>query len=875
MTLRTVIAVLLTLAFATSLGAADAKEKKNKKDAAKAEGKDTSTPHVDVIFPAGAQRGATLDVLVTGLHLATATEVRVSGDGVTAKLGGLADSGPEKSDSARQRVETGQPVEKKDTLKLTLTVAAGAELGTRDVRIITPGGVSNRYRFTVGQLREIAKVRPNTKPAIAQALGELPVLVNGQIVGGEADYYRFSAKAGRTVVCELDGRKLLPYIPDAVPGWLQAVLTLYDADGRPIASDDSFRTDPDPVLIFKAPKDGEYLLEVRDAIYRGREDFVYRLSVGELPFITDLSPTGGARGTTTRVKLTGVNLDKAEIDVPLAADAPAVTLVGTTSGGLATNLKPFAAGDFPESGEVEENDLPAKATRLKAPCTVNGRIDKPGDADYFVFSAGAKETLVLEIAARKLDSPLDSLLVLFNDKGQELARNDDAPDETAPLVTHPADSQLVYAFPAAGDYLVRVTDTQGKGGGEFAYRLTVRAPKPDFSLRIAPDNVRIAPGDTAVLTAMALRRDGFDGVIGLSVDGLPKGFSARGGVIPAKETEARFTVTAPEDAPVELVMPAVTGTAEIDGKPVAHRAAPSEEVMQAFSYIHRVPTQEMLMAVVKPSAFTVNTDLAADKVVEIPQGGEAEVSVSCRREEDTKGVIRLAADKPPRGVNVSASAIAAGDTKASVKIHATGAVGTETTVVLTGALTDGKNTITRFAPIVPVRIVAWRPPELADAEGLEMQGGWSVDVMWSRAAKLTTTPDRARGRVLETTCENDEPKKLAVILLQHMDLSKFGRVEMFVAHTSDKPIQVAVEFGAGSDWKMHETPSVEVAPGKDFTKISFRLDGADFKSEASGWKHDQKMPAGGVVDKMILVVDGLSKDVVVKFDGIKFAPAAP
>src|SRR5208283_2109058 len=92
-------------------------------------------------------------------------------------------------------------------------------------------------------------------------------------------------------------RELLPYLADAVPGWLQAVLTLYDARGKELEYEADFRFHPDPVLLFKIPSDGEYVLEIRDALYRGREDFVYRIAVGELPFVTSIFPLGGRAGT--------------------------------------------------------------------------------------------------------------------------------------------------------------------------------------------------------------------------------------------------------------------------------------------------------------------------------------------------------------------------------------------------------------------------------------------------------------------------------------------------------------------------------------------------------------------------------------------------
>jgi hypothetical protein len=46
-------------------------------------------------------------------------------------------------------------------------------------------------------------------------------------------------------------------------------------------------------LHFSVPKGGEYTIEIRDALYRGREDFVYRIAIGELPFVTSAFPLGG------------------------------------------------------------------------------------------------------------------------------------------------------------------------------------------------------------------------------------------------------------------------------------------------------------------------------------------------------------------------------------------------------------------------------------------------------------------------------------------------------------------------------------------------------------------------------------------------------
>ena len=106
----------------------------------------------------------------------------------------------------------------------------------------------------------------------------------------------------------------------------------------------------------------------------------------------------------------------------------------------------------------------------------------------------------------------------------------------------------MYTFPAAGDYLLRIKDIQQHGGPEYAYRLTVAPPRPDFLLRVSPDTPRLTKGDTAVLTVKALRLDGFWGDIGLAVQNLPPGYVVGGGVIPAGQERDGFRSLLPATA---------------------------------------------------------------------------------------------------------------------------------------------------------------------------------------------------------------------------------------------------------------------------------------------------------------------------------------
>ena len=69
-------------------------------------------------------------------------------------------------------------------------------------------------------------------------------------------------------------------------------------------------------------------------------------------------------------------------------------------------------------------------------------------------------------------------------------------------------------------------DTQGKGGPDYAYRLRISHPQPDFELRVTPSSINARAGATVPVTVYALRRDGFSGEIALKLKDAPAGFIA-------------------------------------------------------------------------------------------------------------------------------------------------------------------------------------------------------------------------------------------------------------------------------------------------------------------------------------------------------------
>ena len=376
-----------------------------------------SAPRIGYIYPAGSRQGAELDLVVGGRNLQGITTAYVSGSGVQTFAFGYG------------TVETAVPAIA-ETVTVRVTIAADAEPGQRELRLETPAGLTNPLVFTVGQLPEFRE-KPGKAAPQAEMSVALPAILNGRIMPGEVDRYRFPARKGERLVFSAAARELVPYLPDAVPGWFQAVLALYDAQGNELAYADDFRFIRIPILYYEVPQDGQYVIEIRDALYRGREDFVYRLAAGELPCITSIFPLGGKAGDKTSVELQGWNLPVTGLvpGFPEAGRASAVrpqdawralraaagladrrgVVVQARNRCPARNRSPTACrlrwARCPKALDQEPNNAAASPQPVTLPLVVNGRIDPPGDWDVFRFPGRAGDQIVAEVQARRLQLP--------------------------------------------------------------------------------------------------------------------------------------------------------------------------------------------------------------------------------------------------------------------------------------------------------------------------------------------------------------------------------------------------------------------------------------------------------------------------------------
>lgn len=507
-------------------------------------------PAVNAPAPVSVQRGQTVELTLTGGSLAGVTSVALAandGSALTAEMVKPAEGQP--------------PADNQAMLKLT--ASSEATPGARELRLVSPTGVSNPVQVWVDQYPVVADAEPNNVPDAAQRV-TLPAVLTGRIeASGDADLYRFPATKGQQLVFNVHAAR--------AGSPLDANILIYDAaSGRELAANnDTFGADP--FIAFTAPADGEYALEIRDLQYRGGGDYAYRIEAGAIPFVQSLSPVSGRRGTVVDVKAVGFNLGDAGIvrlDLTHARGGSIPVRVRTAAG--LSNEVPFVVTELPHRAEVEPNDDAKTATPVAVPSDLSGVIGTPNDVDYFRFKLEHPTRVLVEAVARRLGSPLDPLLTLHGADGGVMATNDDAAG---------ADPRIGRDLPP-GEYLVAIRDLGFNGSPAHAYRLALQptltpadAPTQDFSIRLQPDAPRVSrDGHTKLWCDVG--RLNFPADVALAVEGLPPGVTLASPATSPAVTSGLLMLAAAPDAPLGTFPITVKASALLDGEIVTRTAQP-------------------------------------------------------------------------------------------------------------------------------------------------------------------------------------------------------------------------------------------------------------------------------------------------------------
>lgn len=478
-------------------------------------------PQLNYLFPAGGQRGTSVEVTADGTFAKWPAEVWVDRDGVRTLAG-----------------------EKKGVLNVVID--EGAEAGVYWLRVYDEEGASVLRPFIVGNLPEAPETEPNDDPTKPQPLDDAAIVVNGKFnKRGDVDTYAVELEAGQTVVASIEAHETL-----VSP--LDAILQITNREGFVLEQNDDGRG-LDPLLVFEVPDSGTYLIRAfcfpskpnSTIDFADGEDHVYRLTITTGGFLDHTLPLAVPAGQPTEVRAVGWNIPEAARSVTIDAQADARD-VAIAHPQVAGSMR-LPAVDVPV---VLENDADAPR-RLELPTVVSGRIATAREVDEFILPGKQGQKLTLTLESRSLGLPLDAVLQVASAAGEEVQKVDD--------VSTQRDPTLEFTPAADGDFTLRVFDLHHRGGPRFVYRLRAEVARPDFRLTIAGGEFVITPGKPLEIPVSVVRIGGFaeeieiaavelpPGVTATPVKSLPKGDSAK---------TVKLVITAAEEAasgPIRIV----------------------------------------------------------------------------------------------------------------------------------------------------------------------------------------------------------------------------------------------------------------------------------------------------------------------------------
>lgn len=531
-----------------------------------------SYPMLMSVKPSAVQIGQTTEHEVTARYtLFGASRVIVSGDGVTGEV-----IPPEKPPEAKP----GEARPAMPKIRVKFTVAPDAVPGVRDFRVITPMGASTVAQIVVGRDPIVVDTGANDSLDKAQVIA-VPATVCGTIEKAEdIDCFKFKLDAPTALTFSVRSRRL-QYRYHDMQQQVDPIITVRNAMGSTLATSDNYFAG-DPLLHHKFDQPGEYILEIRDVRYQGRDEWVYAVEVSDRPYVTQAYPLSVAPGAENKVSLVGFHLPAdPTVAVSLPANVPAgLRWVSPRVGGQPTNE--FGVVVTPLASVTEaaaDNNAIATAQPVTLPAAINGRIETAGDIDCFAFEAKKGETYSFDVYARRAMSGLDPIARILNDKGAALVENDDARVERVNV----SDSWIEnWAAPADGKYFLEIRDLHLRGGTEFPYVVLATRSQPYFELELDTDKTLLAPGISAPFYVRVNRKNGFAGDVQLAVEGLPPGVTATAGRILAMGIDGCIILTAAADAPAGAANIRVTGTATHGTGPEAKTLSAVASTLQEY-----------------------------------------------------------------------------------------------------------------------------------------------------------------------------------------------------------------------------------------------------------------------------------------------------
>jgi len=590
-----------------------------------------ASPSLGSIQPRGAQRGTDATFVLGGNNLADAQEVAFYSPGIAV---------------------TKLEVVNNTQVKAAVKIAPDCRLGEHALRVRTATGVTELRTVWVGALPIVDEKEPNNDFAAPQKI-PLNCTVHGVADNEDVDYYAVEAKKGQRISVEVEGMRLGTTFFDP------AIAILDSKRFELNTSDDTALYKQDGCLSIVAPADGTYVVMVRETSYQGNGACQYRLHVGSFPRPLAVLPAGGKLGEELELRFLGDASGEIKQKVKLPTAMPKdgrFEVFCQDAGGISPSGLPFRLTDTAANVvEVEPNDAPAQATAGTWPCAFNGAIEKPGDVDHFKFAAKKGQVFDVHCYARRIGSPLDSLMYMGLMGQGAFVGNDDA---IGP------DSYFRATIPQDGEYWISVTDHLKKGGPAYTYRIEITPVEAKLALSAPPfaqftqeRQAYAVPRGNRYATFVAAGRIDFGGDVNIQPSGLPAKVTVATDQMKADMSIVPVVFEAAADAPL--------GTGRVSFAGV--HADPNQKIKPAFEvrsdFVYSAPGQSLYTYRNEPETLLAVTEAVPFKVsivepkVPLVHGGSMNLKIVAERAAGFKAPITIVPLYNPPGVGSASSVV--------------------------------------------------------------------------------------------------------------------------------------------------------------------------------------------------------------------------
>lgn len=406
------------------------------------------------------------------------------------------------------------------------TVDKSVSSGPFGIWIATQQTVSDPFLFVVDDLRTFRDVGDNHTPEKSQRI-ELPCAIDGRSEASKTDYYQFAAAK--------DSLWSIDVVAQRMGSSLDSVIQIFDTSGQLMAEADDTQVGPDSQIQFRAPRDGEYRLSIRDNRYQagGR----YRLRFSSQPISEVAYPPVVPRmvdGQQVQFLMgDGSSIRSRSFHVSTHPFADRMSISSPDPG---ARWHDILVRDVPIVVEPMENvDRKEPMDLVPTPCAIAGRLVSSKEVDNYWMTGTKGQAIRVVCYSRSLGSPAMLRVELYSEDGKKVAES---------AVTDQDEPTLDVTFPESGKYQLRCFDILGRGGPTYVYCVELQ-PKDTFALSLKADaksaeQKLLEETSGAIAWDLVIQRLGYDGPIVLNIAGSSDQLRLLNPVVPAKAAAWRL-----------------------------------------------------------------------------------------------------------------------------------------------------------------------------------------------------------------------------------------------------------------------------------------------------------------------------------------------